>query len=176
MNKYTLISLLLVLCGTKSFTQNLVGKSIQNITIKDANAKTCNLPHLGEKVLVVFYTDPDAKDVNEPLSTAIKNRKFAIEKYQGIGISNSKDTWLPNAVIQYAAREKQKKYPNSIILIDENHTLSKAWSLDNSDNSGYVILIGKDKKIKYIRLIKSQDESKTIIKDVLRIIEDEIIL
>jgi uncharacterized protein len=174
MNKLTLISLLVILFSAKSFSQNLIGKSVANLSLKDANDKICNIPFLGEKVIAIFYNDPDVKDINEPLSEAIKSHKFPREKYQGIGISNSKDTWLPNSVIRFVAREKQKKYPNSVILIDENHLLSKEWSLDNSDNKGYFLIIGKDKKVKYIRLITSQEESKSIIKEVVQLIEKEI--
>jgi hypothetical protein len=172
--KRTILFLLLNIATSALVCQNLVGKSVPNLSLKDANGKSTTIPYFGERTLAIFYNDPDVKDISEPLSEAIKNQKLPREKYQGIGISNSQDTWLPNSVIRFAAREKQKKYPNSVILIDENHTLSKEWSLDNSDNKGYFIIIGKDKKIKYIRLISSQDESKAIIKEVLRLIENEI--
>jgi predicted transcriptional regulator len=166
--------LLVCLLSITANSQNTIGKTLQNISIKDVNNKSCSIPYWGEKILVIFYTDPDAKDVNEPLSTALKNRKYPLEKYQGVGISNSKDSWIPNSIIYYVAKEKQKKYPNSIILIDDNHTISNAWTLNNTDNSGYVIIIGKDKRVKFIRMIKNQDESKLIIKEVLRIIDEEI--
>ncbi len=150
------------------------GKTVDNVQLKNANDKAMSIPHFGQKVLAVFYTDPDAKDVNNPLSDAIKARAFPKEKYTGIGIANCADTWLPNSVIRYAAREKEKQYPGAVILIDDNRLLSKTWELGNCDDKGCVIIIGKDLKIKYIQQIKNQEESKAIISAVLTILENEI--
>jgi predicted transcriptional regulator len=160
--------------GTNSTFDAGVGKTVSNVQLKSADDKAMSLPAFGQKVLVVFYTDPDSKDVNDPLSDAIKAHSFPKEKYAGIGIANCADTWLPNSVIRYAAREKEKKYPGAVVLIDEGKILSKTWDLGNCDDSGCIIIIGKDLKIKYIKQIKKQEESKAIIPAVLAILESEI--
>jgi predicted transcriptional regulator len=151
-----------------------IGKSVSNVQLKNPDDKVMMLPFFGEKVLTVFYNDPDSKDVNDPLSDALKAHKFPKEKYSGIGIANCAETWLPNSVIRYAAKEKEKKYPGSVILIDEDKILSKAWELKDCNDRGYILVIGKDNKIKYVKSIKNQEESKAIIQDVIAIIEKEI--
>ena len=160
--------------GTSRTFDAGVGKTLANVQIKSAADKAMSLPAFGQKVLVIFYTDPDSKDVNDPLSDAIKAHAFPKEKYAGIGVANCADTWLPNSVIRYAAREKEKKYPGAVVLIDEGKVLSKAWELGNCDNIGYIIIVGKDLKIKYIKQIKNQEESKLVIPAVLTILESEI--
>ena len=143
-----------------------IGKTVNNVQLKNAEDIVMSIPHFGQKVLAVFYNDPDAKDVNNPLSDAIKERMFPKEKYVGIGVANS--------VIRYAAREKEKKYPGAVILLDEDRILAKAWGLPDGDDKAHIIIIGKDLKIKYIKLVKNQEESKAIIQAVIAVLETEI--
>ena len=160
--------------GTISNFDAGIGKTVNNVQLKNADDIVMSIPHFGQKVLAVFYNDPDAKDVNNPLSDAIKERNFPKEKYVGIGVANCADTWLPNSVIRYAAREKEKKYPGAVILLDEDRILAKAWGLPDSDDKAHIIIIGKDLKIKYIKLVKNQEESKAIIQAVITVLEAEI--
>jgi predicted transcriptional regulator len=155
-------------------SQSSIEKAVQPILIKDADDNATPIPFLGEKVIAIFYNDPDAKDVNDPLSDAINAHQFPKEKFGGVGIANSADTWLPNTVIRYAVREKAKKYPGSIILIDENRILSKVWGVPNCNDNGCVLVIGADMKIKYINQISNQETSKACITAVIKTIETEI--
>jgi predicted transcriptional regulator len=129
---------------------------------------------LGEKVISVFYTDPDVKDINDALSNALKARKYPETKYQGVGVGNCADTWIPNAAIRMKAREKEKQFKGSVVLLDTDHVLAKAWGLKETNDAGVVIIIGIDKKVKFIRSIKKADESKAVINEVLGIIDTEI--
>jgi uncharacterized protein len=151
-----------------------IGRAVTTVKLIDPNDKPKSIPYVGERVIALFYTDPDVKDVNDPLSDAIKAKNFPKDKYAGIGIANCKDTWLPNAGIRMKARQKEEQFPGSIIMLDENHTLSTAWALGSSDDAAVVVIIGKDSKIKYVKSIKNQDESKAMIAAVLKIIQDEI--
>jgi uncharacterized protein len=151
-----------------------VGTTVTSVKVLDANDQPKNIPHIGEKVVSVFYTDPDARDVNNPLSEALKAQKFPKDKYAGIGVANCKDTWLPNSAIRMKAREKERQYPGSVILLDDNHLLAKAWGLGSCDDAGVVIIIGKDAKIKFFKPVKSEAESKAIVPTVLKIITDEL--
>lgn len=169
-----LIFFLLLAGGTLLALQANVGKAVSNVKIKTPDDKTSAIPFLGQKVLVIFYTDPDVKDVNDALSDAIKAKNYPKEKYTGVGIANCEDTWLPNSMIRYAGRQKQSKYPSSVILVDDDHILSKAWDLGNCDELGYVMVIGTDTKIKFAKAVKSQAESKAIIPTVIGIIEAEL--
>ena len=172
--KLSMICLLLLVASSITAWQVNIGKTVSNVKIKTPDDKASPIPFWGQKVMVVFYTDPDVKDVNDPLSDAIKAKNFPKEKYAGIGIANCKDTWLPNSMIRYAGRQKQSKYPSSVILVDDDHVASKAWSLGDCDEVGYVLVIGVDMKIKYAKAIKNQAESKAIITTVTEILESEI--
>lgn len=152
----------------------LVGKEFTNITLTDANDKPKNIPYVGQKVLVLFYTDPDVKDVNDPLSEAIKKAGFSTNDYQGIGIANCKDTWLPNSAIRMKSRQKEQQFPGSVIMIDDSHKLSGALKLGDCNEKGIVLIVGKDKKIKYVKSILSQEESKAQIASVIKIIKSEL--
>lgn len=150
-----------------------IGTTVSNVKLKNTVDKEMELPFFGEKVLAVFYNDPDTKDVNDPLSDALKAQKFSKEKYAGIGIANCGDTWLPNTLIRRGANEKQIKYPGAIILIDEDKVLSKTWGMGNCDDNSCILIIGKDRKIKYIGHVKNQEESKAIIQNVIKVVETE---
>ena len=151
------------------------GKTVQNVTITNSNDEPVTLTDLGKKTVVIFYTDPDVKDVNDPLSDAIKARKYPSGNYLGLGIGNCADTWLPNSAIRYAARQKEKDYPGSVVLIDTDHLLSKAWGLGDCDDIAVVIIIGKDLKVKYIKTAKTQDDSKAMIGAVIKILDEELL-
>jgi len=87
------------------------------------------------KVYVLFYVDPDKKDLNEPFSEALKARNFPHDKYTSVAIVNMAATWMPNFAIDAKLRAKQKKYPNAIYVRDKKKVLVKKWALedDNSD-------------------------------------------
>lgn len=172
-NKIRLASISFIFTGVLVAMQNNLGKTITNVKIKTPDDKASNIPHIGEKVLLVLYTDPDVKDVNDPLSDAVREKHYPKEKYVGIGIANCEDTWLPNSMIRYAGRQKQSKYPNSVILVDDDHTVSKSWELGNCNELGYVLIIGKDLKIKFSKAIKNQAESKSIIPIIISTLEAE---
>ncbi len=155
-----------------------VGQQVGNIKLLDSNDKPMLIPALGSKVITIMYTDPDEKDVNDPLSNAIraevKANKIPKAQYQGIGIVNAKRTWIPNALIRSKSRDKEKQFKGSIVLIDESKLLEKKWALGNCENVGVVIVIGKDKKIKYIKNVKTKSESKAISAEVIALIKAEI--
>lgn len=172
-NKLLVIFTLLLSAGTIMAIQLNVGKTVTNVKIKSPDDKPSMLPFWGQKVLLVLYTDPDVKDVNDPLSDAVREKHYPKEKYVGIGIANCEDTWLPNSMIRYAGRQKQSKYPSSVILVDDDHTLLKSWELGSCNEIGYVMIIGTDSKVKFAKAIKTQAESKAIISNVINILESE---
>lgn len=126
-----------------------IGQTVSNVKIRDANNKPAYIPNLGSKVLSVFYNDADAADLNDPLADALKAKKFNEAKYQGIGIANLEDSKAPNFIIRKIVQGKIEKY-NSTILTDPDLILAKAWNLGNCNNTSVVVIIGKDKKVKYV--------------------------
>ena len=87
------------------------------------------------KVSVIFYVDPDEKDLNNEASEALKKENFPRDKFQSYGIINMEATWLPNFVISSSLEEKQKRYPTTIYVRDYDKILVKKWGIadDNSD-------------------------------------------
>lgn len=150
------------------------GNLAVKVILTDTDNMPQNIPYLGEKMLLLFYIDPDVSNINEPLFNALKDKNFSVLKFCTIGVVNCKDTWIPNTIIRTKSRQKQVLNPKSIILLDKNNSLARGWGLGNCDNRSVVIVVGKDSKIKFSQSIKSQEESKNSIPIVLKTIEDSI--
>ena len=114
------------------------------------------------KVHVLFYVDPDEKDLNNDTSEALRLENFPRDQYQSFAIINMDATWLPNFAISSALEEKQKKYPTAIYVRDYDKVLVKEWSLadDNSD----VLAFDKSGKLIFMKVGKltPQDIQKLI--------------
>ncbi|OUR95303.1 transcriptional regulator [Halobacteriovorax marinus] len=93
------------------------------------------------KVHVLFYVDPDEKDLNEEASQAIKKENFPLDKYAAVAVINMKATWLPNFALDSALKEKQKEYPDTLYVKDLTKSLLKKWSL--KDDSSNILLFNK---------------------------------
>jgi len=148
--------------------------TMTSLMITDANNDPKAIPFIGEKVLLIQYTDPDVKDVNDKLSDAVKAKKFDAQLYQGIGIANCKDTWIPNSGIRMKARQKEKQFAGSIVMLDEKHIVSTALGLGDCNEIGVLLVVGKDKAIKYMKKITSEEESQKATSEVIAILEAEI--
>jgi predicted transcriptional regulator len=127
-----------------------VGDTVSSVQVKDANNNPAWIPDIGKKVISLFYTDPDVKDQNETFREQLKAQKFDETRYRGMGVANLKDTWKPNFVIRKIIRGKIEKF-KSLILTDIDHTLRDKWKLGDCNEKDVVIIIGKDRKVKYIK-------------------------
>jgi len=87
------------------------------------------------KINVIFYVDPDERDLNNEASDALKKENFPKDKFQSYGLINMDATWLPNFIISSSLEEKQKLYPTTIYVRDYDKVLVKEWGIsdDNSD-------------------------------------------
>jgi uncharacterized protein len=117
---------------------------------------------LAGKVHVLFYVDPDEKDLNNDAMEALRLEKFPKEKYQTFGITNMAATWLPNFAISSALKEKQEKYPTAIYLRDYDKVLVKEWNLADDNND--VLAFDKNGKLIFMKAGKltPQDIQKLI--------------
>lgn len=95
-----------------------------------------------DKVLLMFYVDPDEKNLNEHVSTQIKAQKFDRANYGSIAVINMAATWLPNFAIARSLKKKQEKYPDTLYLKDLDKSMLKAWTL--KDDSSNVLCFDKD--------------------------------
>ncbi len=118
------------------------------------------------KVHVLFYVDPDEKDLNNDASEALRLQNFPRDQYQTFAIINMDATWLPNFAISSALEEKQKKYPKAIYVRDYDKILVKEWDLadDNSD----VLAFDKNGKLIYMKAGKLTQEDINKLIGVIR--------
>ncbi len=142
----------LALGATAAFALK-AGDGVSNLKLRDAEDEPANIPDLGRKVLAVFYTDPDVKDQNEALRDALKAANLDKESYRGLGVVNMKDTWKPDFAIRKVVRDKIAKF-KAVILTDPGYILRDAWRLGDCDDKDVVIIIGKDSKVKFIKMGK----------------------
>jgi uncharacterized protein len=117
------------------------------------------------KVSVLFYVDPDEKDLNNEASEALKAAKFPRQKYQSFGIINMAATWLPNFVISASLKKKQEQYKDTIYIRDFRKVLVKEWGLTDDtsdvlafDKSGQLIF-RKDGKL-------NEEEIENLVKTI----------
>ncbi len=123
-----------------------VGMPASDWSFEDADGKTYSMASWEGKVLLINYVDPDAADLNEHFTDAMKKAKEAgrltDEHYKGIGIADCAATWKPNFAIRSIAGRKAKKY-NTTILFDYDGSLRKAWGLQK--DSANAVLLDKDR-------------------------------
>jgi len=152
-----------------------IGKVPKQVTISDENgglvkdATPWDSATLKDKVLVMFYVDPDEKDLNDAFSQALKKKKYDRANYGSLAIINLAATWKPNFIISSILKSKQEEFPDTIYVKDKNKILVKEWEIadDNSD----IIIFAKDGKVLFHKDGQMQDED---IKNALKIIEENL--
>ena len=120
------------------------------------------------KVFVMFYVDPDEKDVNEHYSQALKAEKEAKNlTFQSIAIVNLAATWKPNFVIESILKDKQEEFPTTIYVKDKASVLVKEWEI--ADDASNIIIFSKEGKVLFY---KSGAMSPEDIQNSFNIIKD----
>ena len=159
----------LVLLGSSVAVE--LGKVPSSVTLDgDNGGKTdgsaWNSKMLEGKVHILFYVDPDERDLNEPLSQALKKRHFDRKKYASVAMINLAATWLPNAILESKLKTKQKEFPDTIYVKDKKKVLVNKWGLadDNSD----ILVFDKKGKLIYKKFGKLSEKEVT---SVLALIE-----
>lgn len=129
-----------------------IGKIPPLLTIENTNGgKLDGTPWcstmLKDKIYVLFYIDPDKKELNDNFVDALKKEKFNRKKFSSVAIINLEATWLPNAIIESKLEEKQKKFPNTIYVKDEKRLLVKHWKV--ADNNSDILIFDKKGRLLY---------------------------
>jgi predicted transcriptional regulator len=149
-----------------------VGQEVSNVQIRDAEDNPATIPGIGTHVVALFYTDTEAKDLGDPMADALKAKNYSKDVYSGLGVSNMKDSALPNFLIRKAIKDKIEKY-KSVILADVDLSLPKAWGLGDCKGKNVFVLIGKDKKIKYLKYVDKDTPWKPAeITSVVKMVDD----
>jgi len=127
---------------------------------------TWNSNMIKGKMHILFYVDPDKRDLNNALADALQARNFDKRKVDSIAVINLAATWIPNAILENILKKKQKKFPDTLYVKDKKKVLVKKWNLAD-DNSDILIFDQKGKLIykKFGRV------AKTEIKSVIKLIE-----
>jgi len=149
-----------------------VGQVVANVQIRDAADNPATIPDFGTHVIGLFYGDADAADAGDLMADAISAKKYDKALYSGLGIANMKDSVAPNFLIRSIIKGKIEKYKTTI-LTDVDLSLPKAWGLGDCNDQSVFVLIGKDKKIKYLRYAgKKNPWTPAEVSSVLKVIED----
>lgn len=152
-----------------------IGEVPKQVTISDDNgglvkdASAWNSATLKEKVLVMFYVDPDEKDLNDEFSQALKKKKYDRANYGSLAVINLAATWKPNFIISSILKSKQEEFPDTIYVKDKNKLLVKEWKI--SDDNSDIIIFAKDGTVLFHKDGKMQEDD---IKNALQIIEDNL--
>ena len=139
----TLIVVALISANGQTGVKLQVGMKAPDWKFQDADKREFTMDSWAGKVLQVNYVDPDKKDLNEPYNEVIDKAvkvdgRIDSIYFKGIGVTDTKSTWLPNGAIRMIARNKAKKF-KTVILFDYDATLQKLWGLPK-DNYTVVIL------------------------------------
>lgn len=118
------------------------------------------------KVYTVMYVDPDEKDVNEHVERSLKAENFPRDRYGSIAIVNTAATWKPDAVIRMILKGKQKDYPDSIYVMDQDKVLVKKWGL--KDDSYHVLTFDKDGRVLYSKAGTLNERDIQELKKIIR--------
>lgn len=148
-----------------------VGKVPAKVTLSGKNGgtvsgKTWSSSSLKGKVHIVFYVDPDKKDLNNNLAEALKAAHFNRSKFASVAIINLAATWLPNSILSSKLKDKQKKYPDTLYVLDKKKVLVEKWKVadDNSD----ILVFDKKGKLIYKKFGKT---SGAEIKKILALVK-----
>lgn len=101
------------------------------------------------KVTVLFYVDPDERDLNEHVAERLKAEELAGPDFQSIVVINMAATWVPNWILNRLLKRKQKKFPLAVYVKDEEKTLVEQWGLP--DESYTILLFAADGSLRYKR-------------------------
>ena len=124
---------------------------------------------VSEKVIVLFYVDPDESELNNHVSDALKAEDYPKEKYGSIGMANMAATWLPNFAINMKLKSKQEKHKETVYVKDLDKTLVKKWGF--SDDNSNVVVFGKDGRVLYSVDGKFTDAQ---VKEIVKVIWDNL--
>ncbi|WP_415396347.1 YtfJ family protein [Sulfurimonas sp. CS5] len=166
--KYFILPMILAL----NLSAITLGEVPKNVTIDNdnggmvADGAAWNSSSIKDKVIVMFYIDPDEKDTNAHFSKALKEKKFDSTKFGSIAIVNLAATWKPNFVIESILKTKQKEFPNTIYVKDKNSVLVNEWNVQNDASN--ILLFSKNGELLFY---KSGAMSEEEIDQTLKLIE-----
>jgi len=143
----------LALLMTLSLSALEVGTTPSTVTLEGddggrLDGSAWSSSELTQKVHVVFYVDPDEKDLNNDFSDALKAAELDRDHFGSVAIINMAATWLPNFAIASSLKKKQEKFKKTLYLKDMDKKLVTEWGIDD-DNSDIIIFDKQGKVLFY---------------------------
>lgn len=128
-----------------------VGEKVPDVKVLNAENDTVYLPGFGEKNLVIFYPDPAHARQNKNLQDYLKVHPIDSPEIDSYGIVNlAAAPLIPNGLIKRKA-EKAVRGTRGRVYFDPDNALSRAWHLGDVNRASCVILVGKDKVIRFFK-------------------------
>lgn len=109
------------------------------------NANNWNSADMDAKVNIVFYVDPDLKDLNDRFAKELEDLHLSSKELKVFVIINMKASWIPNVLIDSVLESKQKQFPDAQYVKDNNRVLVKKWTLKDDDYD--VIVVDKKHEV-----------------------------
>ncbi|AZQ65078.1 hypothetical protein EI427_22955 [Flammeovirga pectinis] len=120
------------------------GDVISAIEVRDLKNKPVMTPFIGEKVVMIFYADPDTPKANEYFVEKVKQWKFPTDTFLAYGVVNLKDTFYPNSFVRFlirSIRKRSKREAGATILTDPEGTVQKEWNTGDSNNTIGILVV-----------------------------------
>lgn len=111
---------------------------------------------LAGKVSVLFYVDPDEKDLNEEFGELLKEKNYSKDVINYVAIINMEATALPNFLIASSLKVKQRKYTSTLYVKDYNKKLVKAPGF--ADDNYNILILNPAGKILFYKKGKMSSE------------------
>lgn len=168
--KRLLLSLVITALPLTALAAPTVGQPLPPVTLSDKNGGRVDggawsSDEIRDKVYVMFYVDPDEKDLNDHVTKALKKEAFPQDKYGSIAVINMAATGLPNFLINRSLKSKQKEFPDTIYLKDMRKVLVKKWGVDDDNND--VLAFAPDGRLLFYRAGElSGDDIKELIEAI----------
>lgn len=126
------------------------------------------------KVSIIFYVDPDERDLNEKVSEALGDDKIIDEasdagKFASYAIINMAATWLPNMVLEGLIEDSQKEFPDTNYVFDMDEILHKKWNIATDSND--IIVLDMEGNVAFSKDGKLSDAD---IQSMLKAIHDSL--
>lgn len=160
----------LALLPLTTFSAPTVGEVLPAVTLSGKDgARVSGEPwsseELKDKVHVMFYVDPDEKDLNDHVSDALKKQAFPQDKYGSIAVINMAATGIPNFLINRSLKSTQKKFPDTVYVKDMRKVLVEQWGIADDNND--VLVFAPDGTLVFYQAGKlSDDEVKDLIETI----------
>ena len=150
--------LLLVMPATAGTLE--IGKKPAEVKLDDKaggrlDGKAWSSTELKGKIFVLFYVDPDEKDMNEHVAEAIRAEAFPGDKFGSVAVINMAASWVPNVVLDKILAGKQVKFPRTIYVRDRERRLVQDWGL--TDNSYQITVFDRDGTVLFTKAGKFTD-------------------